>query len=73
MTDIFLKIAGMSITASFVIAAVLVLRLLLRKAPKVFSYAMWAVVFIRLLCPLTAARLFSAAEKALPCPIFPIP
>lgn len=51
MTDIFLKIAGMSITASFVIAAVLVLRLLLRKAPKAFSYAMWAVVFIRLLCP----------------------
>ena len=36
MTDIFLKIAGMSITASFVIAAVLVLRLLLRKAPKAF-------------------------------------
>lgn len=51
MTDIFLKIAGMSITASFVIAAVLVLRLLLRKAPKAFSYAMWAVVFVRLLCP----------------------
>lgn len=40
-----------SLTASLVIAAVLLLRLPLRPAPKVFSYALWAVVLFRLLCP----------------------
>lgn len=40
-----------SLTASLVIAAVLLLRLLLRRAPRVFSYALWAVVLFRLLCP----------------------
>lgn len=51
MTALFLKIAGMSITACAVIGAVLLLRLLLKKAPRVFSYVLWAAVFFRLLCP----------------------
>ena len=53
MTAVFLKIAGMSLTACVVIAAVILLRFLLKKAPKVFSYALWTVVFFRLLCPFT--------------------
>ena len=43
----------MSITASFVLGAVLVLRFCLSKAPKIFSYVLWAVVFFRLLCPVS--------------------
>lgn len=50
---LFPKILNMSLTAGFVIVLVLLARLLLRKAPKVFSYALWAVVLFRLLCPLT--------------------
>ena len=40
-----------SITAAFVCLAVCLLRLFLKKAPKIFSYALWAVVFFRFLCP----------------------
>ena len=53
MTAIFLEIAGMSLTACTIITAVILLRFLLKKAPKVFSYALWIVVFFRLLCPFT--------------------
>ena len=44
---------NMSVTASVVIVFVLLARLLLKKAPKIFSYALWAVVLFRLLCPVS--------------------
>lgn len=47
----FLTVLGMSMAASLVILAVLLARLPLKKAPKVFSYALWAVALFRLLCP----------------------
>lgn len=47
----FSILLNMSITASVVILFVLLLRLLLRKAPKVISYALWGLVLFRLLCP----------------------
>lgn len=51
----FLKIVNMSITGSYVIIAVLFIRLLLKKVPKVFSYALWSAVAFRLLCPVSFA------------------
>lgn len=51
MESLFLKILNMSLTGAMVILAVLLARLLLRRAPKAFSYALWAVVLFRLLCP----------------------
>ena len=51
MEHIFLQVLNMSVTASWVIAAVLLLRLVLKRAPKVWSYALWAVVFFRLRPP----------------------
>lgn len=51
MVQLFLKILGMSITSSLIICAVILLRSLLKKAPKIFSYLLWAAVFFRLLCP----------------------
>ncbi|QHA01445.1 DUF5301 domain-containing protein [Dehalobacter restrictus] len=53
------KILNMSLTASIVIVIVLLARLLLRKPPKVFSYALWAVVLFRLLCPVSFSSEFS--------------
>ena len=53
MHELFPTICNMSLTASVVIVAVLLVRLLLRRAPKVFSYALWAVVLFRLLCPVS--------------------
>ena len=48
---VFMQILDMSKTGSIVILVVLVARLLLKKAPKAISYALWAVVLLRLLCP----------------------
>ena len=44
-------IFSMSLSASVVIIAVLAARLFLNRMPKIFSYALWAVVLFRLLCP----------------------
>lgn len=44
---------NMSLTAGIVILCVIVARLLLKRAPKIFSYALWAVVLFRLLCPVS--------------------
>lgn len=53
MERLFLTVLSMSGTAAAVIVLVLLARLLLRRAPKAFSYALWAVVLFRLLCPVT--------------------
>ena len=50
---VFMAVLDMSKTASLVIAVILLARLLLRRAPKVFSYLLWAAVLFRLLCPMT--------------------
>ena len=50
---------NMSLTASAVILCVLLVRLALRRAPRVFSYALWAVVLFRLLCPVSLTAGFS--------------
>ena len=51
MGDCFTLILKMSLTASFVIAAVLLVRLLLARAPRRYSYVLWLVVLVRLICP----------------------
>lgn len=53
MQAVFAKILNMSITGSIVIAVVLLARLFLKRTPKIYSYALWAVVLFRLLCPLS--------------------
>ena len=53
LDNIYMQVLDMSKTASIVILVVVLARLLLKKAPKVFSYALWAVVLFRLLCPVT--------------------
>ena len=53
LAQIFAKVLNMSLTASLVIVLVIAARFILRKSPKVFSYALWAVVLFRLLCPVS--------------------
>ena len=55
LKDLFAGVVNMSLTASAVILCVLIVRLGLRKAPKVFSYALWVVVLFRLLCPVSVS------------------
>jgi beta-lactamase regulating signal transducer with metallopeptidase domain len=59
LPELFSTILDMSITASLVIIGVVLVRMCLRKAPKVFSYALWTVVLFRLLCPLSFTSAFS--------------
>ena len=47
------KVLNMSLTAGVVILFVMAARLLLKKLPKIYSYALWAVVLFRLLCPVS--------------------
>ena len=50
---LFFEIFNISLKASIVILIVLFIRYLLRKAPKIYSYALWIVVLFRLLCPVS--------------------
>ena len=59
MEALFLKILNMSITASYVILAILLLRLLLSKAPKKYSYILWSAAAFRLCCPISFQSIFS--------------
>ncbi len=56
---LFISILNMSITGSYVILAVLLIRLLLRHAPRKYSYLLWSVVGFRLCCPVTFESVFS--------------
>ena len=51
MGNLFSTVLNMSMTGSIVILLVMLARHILKPAPKIFSYALWAVVLFRLLCP----------------------
>lgn len=64
MTDLFLNILNMSITASYIALAVILFRFLLRKAPKTLTVLMWAAVAIRLIFPFSFESIFSLVPSA---------
>ena len=55
----------MSLVSVYCILVVLLLRLFLRKAPKTFSYLLWAVVFLRLILPVFPEAPVSLVPEAL--------
>ena len=59
--EIFPQILNMSLTASVIICVVILCRLFLKRAPKIYSYLLWSVVLFRLLCPVS----FSAPVSVL--------
>ena len=59
MSSIFLKFLNMSITASWLILAVILVRLLLKKAPKWIPCILWGLVAVRLICPFSLESVFS--------------
>ena len=59
MNAIFLKILNMSITASWLILAVIIVRPLLKKAPKWIVCFLWGFVAIRLICPFSFESVLS--------------
>ena len=63
MSELFLAILNMSLTASYVIIFVILVRLLLKKATKVISYALWGVVAFRLIIPFSIESIFSLLPR----------
>ncbi|MDD6034939.1 MAG: DUF6273 domain-containing protein [Lachnospiraceae bacterium] len=67
MGAVFVKILNMSLTAGWIVLAVLLVRLLLkRKAPKALFPVLWAFVAVRLLCPVTFESSISLIPDAEP-------
>ena len=64
MSEFFLTIVNMSISASWIILAVLLLRLLLKKAPKWITVLLWGIVAVRLICPFTIESVISLIPSA---------
>jgi beta-lactamase regulating signal transducer with metallopeptidase domain len=53
MNGLFLQIVKMSLSAAWLILAVLILRLVFKKAPKWINVLLWGIVAVRLICPLS--------------------
>lgn len=68
MDGLFLKVLNMSFAASWLIGAVVLLRLVLKKAPKWLNCALWAVVAVRLLCPFSLESALSLLPSQEPIP-----
>lgn len=64
MSAVFLKLLNMSITASWLILAVLGVRLLLKKAPRWIVCLLWALAGLRLLLPFSLKSIFSLIPSA---------
>ncbi len=64
MSEFFLKVVNMSISAGWIVLAVLVLRLLLKRAPKWISVLLWGIVAIRLICPFSLESVLSLIPSA---------
>lgn len=59
MSELFLKIINMSISASWIVLAVLLLRILLKKCPKWLTVMLWGIVAVRLVCPFSVESVLS--------------
>lgn len=68
MEAVFLKLVNMSITASYLVLAVLLLRVLLKKAPKNLHVALWGLVGLRLVFPFSIESVLSLIPSAQPLP-----
>ena len=64
MSNLFISLLNMSIAAGWLILAVVVIRFLLKKAPRWISCVLWALVGIRLICPFSPESILSLIPSA---------
>ena len=69
MNEIFVKLVNMSVAAGWLILAVLVLRLLLKRAPRWITCLLWALVAVRLVCPVSLPSPVSVYQVATPAAV----
>ncbi len=68
MAFLLLKLVNLSITASWLVLAVLLMRLVFRKAPRWVSCCLWGLVALRLICPVSVESALSLIPSAEPLP-----
>lgn len=66
MESLFLNVLNNALTVSYLIVAVILVRLFLKKSPKWVSCILWAIVAIRLICPFTIQSALSLIPSAEP-------
>ncbi|MBE6573240.1 MAG: M56 family metallopeptidase [Ruminococcaceae bacterium] len=66
MSQIFLQLLNMSITAGIIVLVVLILRLLLRRSPKWIRCILWGIVALRLMIPYSIESVFSLVPETEP-------
>ena len=64
MTAVFIKLLNMSIAASWLVLAVILLRIILKNAPKWIRCILWGLVAVRLICPISIESIFSLLPSA---------
>lgn len=64
MRGLFLNIVNMSLSASWLIAAVLIVRIFLKRAPRWIPVLLWGIVALRLLCPFPIESAFSLVPES---------
>lgn len=64
MEGVFLKLVNLSISASWLVLAILVLRRVFRPAPKRMICFLWALVALRLVCPISLESALSLIPSA---------
>ena len=69
MNELFLKIINTSISASWLVLAVLILRFVLKKAPIWINVLLWGIVAIRLICPFSFESTLSLIPSAETIPL----
>ncbi len=68
MSEIFIKMLNMSISASWIVLAVVIVRLLLYRAPKWINCLLWGIVGLRLVMPFSVKSALSLIPSAEPIP-----
>ena len=68
MAALFLELLNMSITASWIVLAVLLIRTLFRKMPKFISCLLWIPVGLRLILPFSIESVFSLLPSVITIP-----
>ncbi len=63
MDAVFLRILDLSLVSSYVIVIVSAVRMLLKRQPKIFSYLLWMIVFLRLIWPFSFESAFSLIPR----------
>ena len=66
MTDIFLGFLNRSLAAGILILAVVLVRLVFKKAPRWLLCALWALAAVRLVCPVSVESVLSLIPSAEP-------